>query len=304
MANRHDAGEKTEKPQKQDQDTGTKNAREFIKELRAKYQIDEHLILSLRADFKLPKGQSTPRKKKLSEGHLYKTGFLGIRHFNMSVIDLNGGSTEDHKVVARYLEGTLLGPTERPTARVVHLFRHAKPERMTALNLSIVLRKYILNDLPDRRPKTVQKGWGLMKLHPAETRRKTEFEITMDIVEFLIKQALEELPKTMHFIFSGLRMFELNAEQRLNLASFMFSMAQRIATVIGPKKDKRMVKCVFCGDGLLGSSGFVDYFEKEKQKVQTKGGDPTEMKRLAGLCTNTMMLKWERGEWHRQATTL
>lgn len=105
----------------------------------------------------------------------------------------------------------------------------------------------------------------------------------MDTVGLLIKQALEELPKTMHFIFSGLRLFELNAEQRVNLASFMFGMAQHIATVIDPTTDKRMVKCVFCGDGLLPSSGFVDYLEKEKQKLQTKGGDPTEMKRLAGL---------------------
>lgn len=174
---------------------------------------------------------------------------------------------------------------------------------MTALNLSIVLRKYILHELPNKRPKTVQKGWCLMKLHPAETRGKTEFEITMDTVEFLIKQALEELPKTMHFIFSGLRMFELNAEQRVNLA-IMFGMAQRIATVTDPTTEKKMVKCVFYGDSLLGSSDFTEYLEKEKQKLQTKGGDPTEMKRLAGLCTKTMMLKWERGEWHRQATTL
>ncbi|KAF3395635.1 hypothetical protein DPV78_008435 [Talaromyces pinophilus] len=99
----------------------------------------------------------------------------------------------------------------------------------------------------------------------------------MDTVEFLIKQALEELPKTMHFIFSGLRMFELNAEQRVNLAGFMFGMAQRIATVIDPTTEKRMVKCVFYGEGLLGSSDFIDHLEKEKQKLQTKGGDPTEM---------------------------
>ena len=129
MTNRHDAREKTEKPQEQDRDTGTKNAREFIKGLRAKYQIDGHLILSLHANFKLPKDLSTPRKKKLSEGQLYKTGFLRISHYSLSLIDLNGGSTEDHKVVARYIEGTLLGPTERATARVVQLFCHAKLER-------------------------------------------------------------------------------------------------------------------------------------------------------------------------------
>ena len=122
---------------------------------------------------------------------------------------------------------------------------------MTALNLSIVLRKYILHELPDKRPKTVRKGWGLMKLHPAETRGETEFEITMDTVEVLIKQALEELPKIKHFIFSGLRMFELNAEERVILASFMFGMAQRIATIIDPTTDKRMVKCVILGPQLL-----------------------------------------------------
>lgn len=224
--------------------------------------------MSMLKGFSIPGSRDSLLKRGLSEGKLEH--FLKTERFPMSIIDLNYREEDEHKIVARYVEEKLC---QGSTTWVIHLFCYNVSDRVTSLALSIILRRGILSKLPKLKPSSLyEKDWGICKIDPSMTADLTEYEFIMMMVANLISEVLKELPKrTIHFIFSGLRPSTMtNNEQRDGLTRFMLEMADMVKTISGDRDDDRMIKCVFCGDGLFDSLGLVRLLEEEGQTLMLK----------------------------------
>jgi hypothetical protein len=306
VANQYDTA-KPLKAQKRDQKDGTRlvdgayileDPNAYVRELRRKHKIDDKFKDSVLPHFKMPENPRIPRLKKISVQESYLNDFLDNKKFNMSIIDLNGDSKEDHNTMAAYLENSLYDskPREEHKVWIVHLSCYAEPMRITPLALSIILREGILKKI-GMVPSKENEDWGPIRLDPKKSRRKTGYETIMELVRRLIRQVLKMFPgNTLHFVFSGLRLGKLQDEQRLSLIRFMIDMAQLGRDVVDPIKDERTVKCIFCGTGLPGSLSLLKYLAQDKEQLMQGGSSKGDII-VDSICNQTLMLKWENDEW-------
>jgi hypothetical protein len=293
MADRYDTG-KPSSLHKQDRNNGAGTIfRElnlddlmvYVTDLRKKYRIHGLILKSFHPECKLP--EPSPRTEALSKNDRYHTEFLKEENYNMSIIDLNTESEDEHTIMSRFLIDSLFessGGKHGPM--VIYIFCYDQLEMLTPLILSTILLQVILNELFNDS----YKDWNSIKVdYNGRFQDWREYEITMEILKVLISQVLEDYPEdTMHFVFGGMRPFDLDEDQRLSLARFMIDMGRLVRTVL-PGGDKRKVKCTFSGNVLFEC--LSHHLESEKAQ---RRGNPKEEE----IFRQMLMLAFDRhGEW-------
>ena len=122
----------------------------------------------------------------------------------------------------------------------------------------------------------------------------------MEFLHTLVYRILEKCAKTtIHFVFTGIRCTKLGHWNLHELACFFIDMVRLVRTAL-PIHDDRMVKCVFCGDGLLDFAYLFDYLDQHKTRLE-ESSDEAEAE-IKGILAKILMLEWNRDErvWNEQ----
>lgn len=281
---------------------------DFVNEIRLRHGIDDLGQSVLRSGSNISESdQETPRPNTLLQSHLFNTQFKDSNKFNTSLLDLRTNARNDHKIMAALLE-LCLTPTVKYTVEggiradskvwVIHLFCYDIPvERFSPLTLSVIILKTLLARLRTK-PSTKHRNWGHFEVIHKSTRTENpsvlDHNRIMDVLHSLISRFLKECSEhTIHFVFTGIKYREFEYRRLYELSSFFIVMARLVRTV----QNDRMVKCIFCGDGLLD---LLDCLEQKKERL--KQGTKEENKDIQLTLARTLMLRWNDSEacWHEQ----
>lgn len=258
MADRYEAGQPSSS-HRQDRNNGAQthsweytldDLAEYATDHGTKYGIHERILDSCQPELApLDLNQMPERITALWHDDRYYTGFLRNKSYNISIIDVNTESKEDHISITKLLQKSL---SERSGGRrepmVIHIFCYEELKMLTPLYLSIILLQSILK----RFYRNPDVDWKSIKVISTRNDKNwREYEITIELLKVLISQILEDHPEeTMHFVFSGICPSYIDEEERLSLARFMIEMGQIVRNAL-PQGDMRMMKCAFSGDGLF-----------------------------------------------------
>lgn len=276
MANRYDIG-KPSSSHRQDRNNGAETLfreynfnglERYAMELGTIYHLNERILeffhpkLAILEPSQMPASQMPAQTIALSNDAQYDTEFLREESYNMSIIDLNTVSRDDHISITQFLISSLFyssGGTRGPM--IIHIFCYDEPDMLTPLNLSVILLQSILKKLYkdshiDRKSIRIAcNGSG---------QDMREYEITMEILRVLISRILKDYPEdTMHFVFGGIRSCYLTEGQQLSLARFMIDMGGLVRSVL-PRGDMRKVKCTFSGNAL--SECVLPHLRREEEQ--------------------------------------
>lgn len=290
----------------------------FSQEMKHIHRVDDHLVQSvLRAGSVLSElDKETPRAKALLRHRLFQRDFRDTDRFNMSILDSRANSYENHKIMAALSERCLTPSVKytldggiRTMGRVwvIHIFCYDLPtKRLNPLTLSVILLGSILVQVSTRQS-TKHQDWGSFEVthEPIRTENSTmrDYQRTMEVLQALIYQILEKCPgNTMHFIFTGINCRGLGHQSLNHLACFIIDMARLVRAILpNHMQDNRMVKCVFCGDGLLDLSCLLDYLFQHKERLEK--GSEEEQDEVQKLFAKILMLEWnihEEDRWDEQ----
>ncbi|KAE8554912.1 hypothetical protein TMatcc_005529 [Talaromyces marneffei ATCC 18224] len=268
----------------------------FSHDLRRKHKIEHGLVQSvLRAGSVLSElDEKTLQPKDLLGQDLFEKEFRTTGRFNMSILDLHTAAETNHQIMAALLERRLtpivkhtLHGSLRPEGKVwvIHIFCYdLSPSRLTPLTLSTILLGSILVQL-STKPSTRNQHWDFFQVNHQPTRRENsrmpDYQKTMEVLQVLISRILEMCPENnIRIIFSGIKRPKLSHSALHELACFVLDMARLVRTVL-PIEDKRTVKCVICGDGLLDSTYLFGYLEQHKERLEE--GSEEEKDEIKGI---------------------
>lgn len=282
-------------------------------QLMLKHEIHDDLgHLAFHPISALPKGNPLePWLVRLAQNRNYNREFLRRKTFNMSIIDLETDVFKDHELVSRFLADDLTpSAKEKRTTWVIHLFcsNRSWSESLGPISMVILMLHYISTNLTSKTT-TKSHQWGSIKVEykPTTEERKDDYQKTMEILKRLISRILDYCPgHTMHFIFSGIMIDGASPEKTLrNTARFVIDMA-RIVGYVDPSGANRLVKCVFCGSGLLHPKYLIPYLESEKQKERDSGEEEANDKyrRMLMLAWNGEEDYYEEFRWGRRSVKL
>lgn len=281
------------------------NLEDFSRGLQHEYRVHDRLIQSvLHAGSVLSEAdKETSRPWYLSWSDLFETEFRETKRFNMCILDLDTDSPAHHEIMAGLLESRLTPDVKhtlhggiRPDGKVwvIHIFCYDLPmKRLNPLTLSIILLESILVQLLTRGS-TKNQDWGCFEVTHEPTRiensRMPDYQRTMEVLQALIHRILEKCSEnTIHFIFTGIRCTKLNPRRLYQLAGFVIDMARLVRDVLSIQDD-RMVKCIFCGDGLLDFTYLFDSLEQHKKRLEE--GSEEDKKEIEDILEKTLMLDW------------
>jgi hypothetical protein len=144
------------------------------------------------------------------------------------------------------------------------------------------------------KPSTRNQDWGFFEVTHERARKENsrmpDYQKTMEVLQALIYRILKRCPEnTIHFVFTGIKRMKLDHWQLQELACFVIDMARLVKTAL-PIQGDRMMKCIFCGDGLLDFSYLFDYLEQHKQRLEA--GSEEVQEEIKDIFEKMLMLDW------------